>query len=113
MAPPKRLFVGTHGHVVALDKTTGDTLWKTSLPKTGYDVVSILVEGDVLFCASGGRAFALDAASGEIRWSNPLSALGSGLVYLASDQSLAAVSSFLTEAAAARNQATMMATGTT
>ena len=51
------LFLGTHGHVAALQKSTGNLVWKTSLPSTGYSVVALIVEDGRLFCASGGRAF--------------------------------------------------------
>ena len=81
------VFVGTHGHVVAVRRRDGDLLWKTSLPSTGYSVVSILVEEDQLVCASGGRVFGLDPFSGEIRWDNGLSGLGTGQVYLATRRS--------------------------
>ena len=81
------LFAGTHGHVVALDKRTGQTVWDTSLPRTGYMVVSILLEDGLLFCASGGRTFALDPEDGRIMWDNHMAGLGSGLVYLATEQS--------------------------
>ncbi len=76
------LFLGTHGHVVAVEKATGREVWKTSLPKTGYSVVSILVEDGLLLCASHGRAFGLDVETGEIRWTNHLRGLGHGHVYL-------------------------------
>ena len=76
------LFVGTHGHVTALEKATGERLWTTSLPRGGYGVVSLLVEDDFLFCASGGRVYALDPGTGEIVWKNGLSGLGLGPVFL-------------------------------
>nr|VFK37427.1 MAG: PQQ-like domain-containing protein [Candidatus Kentron sp. TC] len=76
------LFVGTYGHVVAVDKRDGKILWKTSLPFTGYKVVSILFEDGRLFCASGGRVFALDPRNSAILWSNGLSRMGSGVVFL-------------------------------
>jgi len=76
------LFVGTHGHVVALCKQTGKTLWDRSLPSTGYSVAAIVYEEGRLFCAAGGRVFALDPKSGEILWENPLRGLGMGLVFL-------------------------------
>lgn len=78
----KYVFVGTHGHVIALNKTTGRKVWATSLPRTGYDMVSILFEDGRLFSASGGRVFALDPATGDIVWKNELKGMGSGLVYL-------------------------------
>ena len=76
------LFAGTHGHVVALDKRNGTTVWSTSLPRTGYSVVSIILEDGLLFCASGGRVFALD-----IMWDNQMPGLGAGLVFLATENS--------------------------
>jgi len=94
MIPASRLrqldamvFVGTHGHVVALRRRDGETLWTTSLPSTGYSVVSILVEEDQLVCASGGRVFGLDPFTGEIRWDNGLPGMGTGQVYLATRRS--------------------------
>lgn len=81
------LFLGTHGHVVALDPSDGREVWRTSLPRTGYSVASILVQDGRIFCASGGRAFALDPRNGEILWTNGLSGLGHGLIYLASHES--------------------------
>ena len=76
------LFVGTHGHVLAIDKNDGSKVWDRSLPRTGYSVVSVVFEDGKLFCASGGRVFALDAMDGRILWSNNLPGMGQGLVYL-------------------------------
>lgn len=81
------LFLGTHGHVTAIHKKSGATAWSTSLPRTGYSVVSILPEDGRLLCASGGHVFALDPHDGAILWSNGLSGLGNGIVYLATMQS--------------------------
>ena len=77
------LFVGTHGHVAALRKSDGQLLWKGSLPKTGYQVVSLILEDGLLLCASGGRVFALAPADGRILWQNDLKGMGTGRVVLA------------------------------
>ena len=102
------LFIGTYGHVVAVEKTTGHTVWTTSLPRTGYEVVSIVVEDGLLLCASAGRAFGLDIDTGEIRWGNDLQGLGQGFVYLTT----ASQSCYGTDAsvlhAASRNKAATM-----
>ena len=82
MAEPDYLFAGTYGHVLALDKATGEAVWNTSLPGTGYSVVSIVLADGNLFCASGGRVFALDPQTGDIVWENGLPGMGMGLVYL-------------------------------
>ena len=76
------LFLGTHGHVIALDKRSGETVWTTSLPKTGYQIVVMLVEDGQILCASAGRAFALDPTSGRILWDNSLPKMGQGIVVL-------------------------------
>ena len=81
--PGNHLYVGTYGHVIALHKKTGRRVWKTSLPMTGYSVVSIVHEDDTLFCASGGRVFGLEPRTGEIVWTNGLRGLGTGQVHLA------------------------------
>jgi len=80
------LFLGTHGHVVALDKRDGRLVWDTSLPKTGYQVVALLVEDGFLLCGTAGRAFALDPLDGRVIWENELPGLGAGVVALATMQ---------------------------
>ncbi len=84
IAAHKLLFLGTYGHVAAIEKASGRTIWQTSLPSTGYGVVSILYEDGLVFCAAGGRAFALDPENGAILWTNDLPGLGSGIVYVTS-----------------------------
>lgn len=74
--PRDLLFVGTYGHVRAIDKRTGEDRWQTSLPATGYETVSVLCEGFRVFAGSKGYVFALDARTGEILWTNGLSGLG-------------------------------------
>jgi outer membrane protein assembly factor BamB len=87
LTPNDFLFLGTHGHVVAVNKRTGRKAWQTSLPKTGWDMVAVVYEEDTLFCATKGRLFALDPLSGEILWKNDLKGLGSDLVFLTTAQS--------------------------
>lgn len=81
------LFLGTHGHVTALDKRTGREVWRTSLPNTGYRIVSMLVEDGTLFAASRGHVFALDPVNGSILWSNSLPSLGHDHVYMTTARS--------------------------
>lgn len=74
--PGDLLFVGTFGHVRAIDKRTGEERWQISLPGTGYEIVSLLCEGFRVFAGSKGHVFALDARTGAILWTNGLSGLG-------------------------------------
>ncbi len=84
--PDDLLFVGTHGHVRAIHKRTGRRAWDTSLPGTGYTLVSVLYEDGVVFAASHGHVFGLDAATGAIRWKNALKGLGYDDVSLATSR---------------------------
>lgn len=99
------LFIGTHGHIAALDKATGDRRWCTSLPSTGFQIVSIVVEDGVLFAASRGHVFALDPVTGRIQWSNGLSGLGHGHVFLTTARSSPSNESFTSLARAATDDA--------
>lgn len=99
------LFAGTHGHVIAMDKETGRTVWSTSLPRTGYSVVSIVVEDGLVLCASGGHVFALDPADGWIKWNNELPGMGRGMVYLSTEKSSSPGGMELIAAQAAANAA--------
>ena len=81
------LFIGAHGYVRAVVKEDGRQVWNTSLPSTGYEVVTLLYEDGILHAASRGLLFALDALTGEILWKNGLRGLSSGLVHLATSRS--------------------------
>lgn len=70
------LFLGTHGHVRAVLKDTGEAIWTTSLPGCGYALVTLLFEDGRLFAGSRGHLYCLDPANGEILWSDDLKGLG-------------------------------------
>ncbi len=74
------LFLGTHGHVIAIDKKDGSTCWEVSLPRTGYQVVTMILEDGVLLCGTAGRVFGLDPQGGSILWDNQLPGRGHGVV---------------------------------
>jgi len=69
------LFIGTYGHVRAVDKFTGGDYWTTDLPGTGYDIVTLLYESGLLFAGSKGYVFALEPTTGKILWKNELRGL--------------------------------------
>ncbi len=77
------LFLGTHGHVSAIDRDTGREVWRVSLPSTGYQIVSLIVDGERLFAASKGYLFCLDVGTGDILWKNSMPGLGHSHVYIA------------------------------
>lgn len=70
------LFVGTYGNVRAVELETGRDLWTTSLPNTGYQLVTLLYESGRLYAGSKGKLFALEPQTGAILWENSLDGLG-------------------------------------
>ena len=76
-----RVFLGVHGEVVALDRTTGQELWHTKL--AGSDFVNLLLDGDRIIETTKGKAFCIDAGTGQLLWRNDLPGLGLGLVSIA------------------------------
>ncbi len=77
------IFVGIKGCVVALDRDSGNEVWRAEL---GSDYVTVLWDGEALFAATSGELTRLDPASGAALWYNKLKGLGRGLVNLASSK---------------------------
>jgi outer membrane protein assembly factor BamB len=75
------IFVGVHGEVVALDRTTGQELWHTEL--AGGDFVNLVLDRDRIIATTKGKVFCLDPATGQLLWRNDLPGLGLGLVSIA------------------------------
>src|SRR5689334_3262228 len=76
------VYLGLKGSVLALDRDTGQELWRT--PLKGADFVNVVfdIAGD-LIATTRGQAFRLDPATGQILWTNPLKGLGFGLITVA------------------------------
>lgn len=85
------LIIGINGSVAAVDPTTGQVLWSTSLrtggliSSTSHQDVSVLVKGGIIFAGGAGHVFCLDASSGKILWHNALKGLGYNDISLAMD----------------------------
>jgi hypothetical protein len=90
MAQTNLIFIGIKGTVLALDRATGQEVWRTKLKGSEF-VNVVLLDGD-LFATTEGELFCLDASTGRIRWQNPLKGLGLGLVTIAAPDSQQAVS---------------------
>jgi len=75
------IFIGVHGTVLALDKSTGTEIWRTELP--GSDFVNVVVQDGDVFASTKGEVFCLRPEDGGIRWHNKLEGLGWGLVTIA------------------------------
>ncbi len=65
-------------YVMALDASTGDTIWKTPRKsvRTSYSTPAVFREKDgrktLVFAETGDGLFALDAATGKPLWNNPV-----------------------------------------
>jgi outer membrane protein assembly factor BamB len=75
------VFIGVRGSVVALDRATGQQLWKTFL--TGSDFTNIMLDEDRVIASTKGELFCVDATTGNILWRNKLPGMGWGLVTIA------------------------------
>jgi outer membrane protein assembly factor BamB len=78
------VILGIRSHVVAVDATSGDELWRTKLK--GAQFVTVYHRRDRIFAGAAGEVFCLDASSGSIVWHNGLKGLGYGIVCFASDR---------------------------
>ena len=70
MAQPSAIFIGIKGTVAAIDRATGQEVWRTELK--GGDFVNAVVQDGDLYAATHGELFCLDVATGRIRWHNQL-----------------------------------------
>jgi outer membrane protein assembly factor BamB len=77
------VFVGFNSRVAALDRHSGEIVWKWKSPK-GTGFAAVLLDGDRLIVSLQGYTYCLDPLSGDSLWFNPLSGMGVGLPCLAS-----------------------------
>jgi outer membrane protein assembly factor BamB len=77
------VFVGLNGRVIALQRDTGDLVWKWSPTTTAAGFVAFAVDGDRLFVSDNGYIYCLDAVTGEEQWHNPLTGFGTGIAVVA------------------------------
>ncbi len=75
------LYIGIHGHVLALHPATGEEIWRT---KIGGEFVNVVLQAGALYVTSSGEISRLDPATGNILWHNRLKGLGVGIVTIAS-----------------------------
>jgi outer membrane protein assembly factor BamB len=77
------VFVGLNGRVIALQRDTGDLVWKWAPKTTTAGFVAFVVDGDRLFVSDNGYIYCLDAVTGEVLWHNPLTGFGTGIAMVA------------------------------
>jgi outer membrane protein assembly factor BamB len=79
------VFVGLNSRVAALDRQSGETLWKWKAPKPfsrGYVSLLLLNEHELIVSVNG-YTYCLDPLQGEQRWFNDLPGFGSGVTSIA------------------------------
>eukprot|EP01122_Echinamoeba_exundans_P016205 TRINITY_DN8140_c0_g1_i1.p1 TRINITY_DN8140_c0_g1~~TRINITY_DN8140_c0_g1_i1.p1 ORF type:complete len:368 (+),score=52.43 TRINITY_DN8140_c0_g1_i1:110-1213(+) len=65
------IFVGTAGHVIALDSSVQPpkTIWKTKLPGVGGHPINVVYcPSGAIYCGAYDRTFKLNAADGAVVW---------------------------------------------
>src|SRR5262245_44333443 len=60
------VYIGIKGHVLALDRGTGEEVWRAHLKGSGF--VNVTLERGVVLAGTHGVAFALDPVTGRTLW---------------------------------------------
>jgi len=79
----QRVYIGIKAHVVCIEMATGREVWRTKVKRS--QIISVVVEEDLIVAHAGGELFGLDWSSGKILWKNGLSGLGYGYCYMATE----------------------------
>lgn len=115
MARPRAgiVYVGLKASVVALDRRTGEEVWRTPL-KGGVGrsttFVTLHRDDDILYAGVGGEVFALDPKTGTLLWHNPLKGFGYGIPSILGDTEGARQSALPASAAEVQRQRAAAAT---
>lgn len=86
--PSNIIYVGVKGHVAAIDKNDGRTLWQTKLKgaaMNGHRFVTLLVQERRVYAHTYGELFCLDAETGRVLWQNPLDGLSYDVASIATE----------------------------
>lgn len=95
------IFLGFNSYVTALDRDTGELVWKWVASEGSSPHVALLLDGDRLIVSVEGYTYCLNPLSGEQIWANPLKGFGVGIPTLVSargaSSSVAAAAGVLAE----------------
>lgn len=75
------IYLGIKGAVIALNRSTGEEIWRTELK--GSDFVNVILDDNQLYATTKGEIFCLDTQTGEALWHNKLTGMGLGLISIA------------------------------
>jgi outer membrane protein assembly factor BamB len=73
------VFVGFNSRVAALDRLTGEIVWKWKCPRGTSTYVALLLDDDRLMVSVQGFTYCLNPLTGEDLWSNPMEGFGYGI----------------------------------
>jgi outer membrane protein assembly factor BamB len=76
------VFVGFNGSASALDRDTGEIIWKNDEMHNGH--VTFLLDGDRLIVSTNGFIYCLNPLTGDIIWNNDMKGFGYGIASLTS-----------------------------
>ena len=101
------VILGMKGHVLAIDKSTGEEIWRSKLKSSEITVVSS--DSERVYASASGHLFCLDRHTGEQLWVNKLKGLGYGTCVIDRGDTAAQLNS---EAVAATTAASISAAAT-
>lgn len=71
------VFIALKKHVVAIERASGREVWRQDLGRKD-DLITLVLDGDLLIAYASGHLFGLDPGTGRIVWENDLPGLGYG-----------------------------------
>ena len=78
------LYISIRNTVVAIDRTSGDEIWRRELESSSVwaagTVCTMHVTSEGIYVGAHGELFCLSPSTGEIRWRNALKGLGASLI---------------------------------
>jgi outer membrane protein assembly factor BamB len=90
------VFVAFNSRAAALDRETGELVWKWRSPR-GYGPVALMLDGDRVIASVQGYTYCIDAATGRQLWQNDMKGFGIGIPCLTSFRSSSMATSMLAQ----------------